>query len=298
MTWFTRLSAQSQGILFMIGSVSFFSLMDAVAKILGARLDLSQILWARYGGQLLLVLLLFGPRLPQLLRTDHMGLQIFRALMQLGAAGCFFTALRSIGLTEATAVADLAPILITLGAALILREHVGPRRITGILAALIGALIILRPGSSVFSPASLWPLGTALCLAGYALATRHIGQKESSLTALLYSGLICTAIAGLALPFRWVAPSSTEITLMLAIGGIGTLGQLLLIRAYATAEASAVAPFSYAGLLTATLWGFLIFGELPDLWTILGALVITLAGLYVWHRERHRTPPATETERG
>lgn len=286
MIWFSRLPAQSRGILYMLISIIVFSSMDMTAKLLGERVDLSQVLWARYGGQLLLLVLVFAPRLRRALVTQHPWLQLARGLMQLGAAACFFGALRTQGLAETTAVADLAPVLITLGAALFLGEKVGPRRMAGIGAALIGALIIIRPGAAVFSPTALWPLGTALCLAGYALATRYIGLKESPLTGLLYSGLICTAILSLIVPFRWVAPDGMAIALMAVIGCIGTLGQLMMIRAYAVAEASVIAPFSYVGLLAASGWGFVVFGTLPDRWTVLGALVIVAAGLYVWQRER------------
>ncbi|SFI64069.1 DMT family transporter [Celeribacter neptunius] len=285
MIWFSRLPAHSRGILYMLVSVTVFASMDMVAKLLGQRVDLSQVLWARYGGQLAVLLLIFAPRLRRALRTEHPWLQLARGLMQLAAAACFFKALQTVGLAEATAVADLAPVLITLGAALILGEKVGTRRMAGIAAALIGALIIIRPGSSVFQLASLWPLGSAVCLAGYALATRHIGLKESPLTGLLYSGLICTGILSLIVPFRWVAPDGPALALMLVIGCLGTIGQMMMIRAYAEAEASSIAPFSYAGLLAASGWGLLVFGAVPDRFTVLGALVIVAAGLYVWHRE-------------
>ncbi|WP_417267208.1 DMT family transporter [Celeribacter baekdonensis] len=293
MIWFSALTAQSRGILFMLTSVTFFSLMDAVAKRLSGEVDLSQILWARYGGQLLILVVLFAPRLKTVLKTQHPNLQILRGFLQLTAAACFFAALKTQGLAEATAVADLAPVLITLGAAVLLGEKVGFRRIMGIIAALIGALIIIRPGASVFSFTSLWPLGSAVCLAGYALSTRYIGTKENPFTALLYSGLICTAIMSLIVPFRWVAPSGEALMLMAVMGALGAVGQFMMIRAYAAAEASAIAPFSYAGLLTASVWGMVFFNQLPDFWTVIGALVIVTAGLYVWHREKQtRVPPA------
>ncbi|AJE46351.1 DMT family transporter [Celeribacter indicus] len=300
MTAFARLPAQTRGILCLVAAVTVFSLMDATAKLLSAHIDTTQILWARYGGQLVLLSVLFAPRLPRILRTDHPRLQIARGLMQLTAAFCFFTALRDLGLAEATAIADLAPLLITLGAAVFLGERVGLRRVVGILLALAGALIVIRPGSSVFSPASLWPLGTAASLAGYALATRHIGPKESPLTGLIYSGLICTVIMSAIIPFRWLPPPPEAIAMMLGIGCIGALGQFLMLRAYAIAEASVVAPFTYAGLLAAAGWGLLLFGQVPDRPTVLGALVIVTAGLYVWHRERvaGNPPPVPPGEMG
>lgn len=285
MIWFSRLPAASQGILFVMLSVTSFSLMDACVKMLGAQIDVSQILWARYFGQLIIMIIVCSNRTTALLRTPHFGFQVSRSLMQLGAAACFFIALKTQGLAEATAVADLAPVFITLAAALILKEKIGIRRVIGVLVALIGALIIIRPGSAVFSIDSLWPLGTAGCIAGFSIITRYIGKSESPLTAMLYSAIICSVIMTIIAPFRWTTPDTIGVVLMIAVGVIGSLGQLMMTKAYATAPASMVAPFTYAGLITATLWGVLFFGQWPDLWTCVGALVIVAAGLYVWHRE-------------
>ncbi|SEK17528.1 Permease of the drug/metabolite transporter (DMT) superfamily [Pacificibacter marinus] len=274
-------------------SVSFFSLMDAMAKQLGTQVNVSQVLWARYFGQLVIVLIICGKRTLPLLRTPHLGLQVFRATMQLGAATCFFIALKHQGLAEATTVADLAPVFITLAAALVLGEKIGVRRILGVLAALVGALIIIRPGSDVFALSSLWPLGTAACIAAFSITTRHIGKTESPLTALLYSALICSAIMSLIAPMAWTQPNTSGTVMMIGVGVIGTLGQLMMIKAYARAPASIVAPFTYAGLITATLWGVLFFDQWPDMWTCIGALVIVTAGLYVWHREVRARPRRT-----
>lgn len=293
MLWFSRQPAASQGIVFVMLSVSLFSLMDAFAKHLGTHMDVSQILWARYFGQLIIILILCRKRTVSLLQTSHLGLQVARAMLQLGAAACFFIALKNQGLAEATAVADLAPVFITITAAVVLGEKIGIRRVFGVLAALLGAMIIIRPGSDVFALTSLWPLGTAVCLAAFSIITRYIGRTESPLTALLYSAIVCAVITSSILPFHWTRPSLVGAIMMMAVGGIGTLGQLMMIKAYATAPASVVAPFTYVGLITATFWGILFFNQWPDIWTCLGALVIVAAGLYVWHREtRAASTPA------
>jgi drug/metabolite transporter (DMT)-like permease len=289
MIWFSRQSVASQGILFVMISVSFFSLMDAVAKQLGLVMDVSQILWARYFGQLIIVLILCKTRTRSLLNTSHLGLQVLRALTQLSAAACFFIALKNQGLAEATAVADLAPVFITITAALVLGEKIGLRRMIGVTVALMGAMIIIRPGSDVFTLTSLWPLGTAASLAVFSVITRHIGPTESPLTGLLYSGIVCAVIMCVIVPFHWTPPTPMTALMMICVGAIGTMGQLMMIKAYAVAPASVVAPFTYAGLLTATLWGILFFDQWPDIWTCVGALVIVAAGLYVWHRETRAT---------
>lgn len=286
MIWFSRLPAQSRGILYLLVSVTAFTVMDTTAKLLGERVSLPQVLWSRYAGQLLVLILIFAPRLRPALRTEHPWLQMLRAVMLLGATACFFAALQHLGLAEVIAIAELSPMLITLGAALFLKEKVGLRRGLGVAFGLMGALIIIRPGSDVFTTASLLPLAAATCIATYALVTRHIGLKESPITALLYSALFCTSVMSVIVPFHWVRPDALAAGLMLAIGALGTLAQLTMIRAYSVTEASAIAPISHFGLLVAVALGYVVFGSFPDLWTALGGLVIVAAALYVWHRER------------
>jgi drug/metabolite transporter (DMT)-like permease len=277
--------ATSRGILLMMAAIALFTLMDALAKDLVARYPAPQIVWARFAGMLLLVLLYLRGRVPPLLRTRHPGWHAARAVTQLGATASFFVALGHIGLAEATALADINPVLITLGAAIFLGEKLGPRRIFGVLAAMAGALIILRPGFGVFTPWALLPLFGACCYAANALITRWIGPQESLWTAMLYASLIGTALAALALPAVWTPIAAADLPRFAAVGVLGMAAQLCIIRSFTLTEASVVAPFSYLGIIMATGWGYLFFGEVPDGPTILGALVIVLAGLYVWHRE-------------
>jgi drug/metabolite transporter (DMT)-like permease len=280
-----QFSNQTRGILLMIAAVFTFTVMDAIAKGLSLRLDTIQVVWARYTGQSVIVTLLILPRLRSTLRTRYPKLQLLRALLLLGATSFFFFAISRIGLAEATAIMDISPVLITLGAALFLGEKFGPRRAFGVAAALIGALIIIRPGSGVFSPAAILPLAAAVCYSGYTLATRFVGPNESIWTSLFYTGVIGSLLLSLVVPFVWITPSPGDAGLLLAVGLVGALAQLLMIRALSLAEASLLAPFTYAGLMFATVWGALFYGEYPDAMTWLGGFVIVVAGLYVWLRE-------------
>ena len=285
-------SPTAQGILLMLGAIFCFSSMDAVAKWLMQDSEVLQVVWARYAGQMTVVAVILAPRIVPLLRTRHLGLQLLRSSFLFAATFCFFTSLSFLEIASATAVMNVHPMLLTLGAALILRERLGPRRIFGIVAALCGALIIIRPGAEVFSLPSLLPLGAGLCYASYALTTRFLGRDEPILTSFLYTALIGTIGASLlVIPvWQWPEPSDWGIYLMLGIAG--ALGQYLLIRSLTVAEAGAVAPFGYAGVIFATTYGLLVFGEVPDAWTLIGALVIIGAGVYVWHRETHARAPA------
>lgn len=274
-----------RGILLMLLAILLFTAMDAAAKGVVARYPVAQVVWVRFVGQFLIVALLLRTRLPATLRTQHPWLHLVRAACQLGATGFFFAALPHIGLAEATALVDLNPILITLGAALFLGERLGPRRIIGVGVAMIGAMIVIRPGLGVFTPAAILPLCAALCYSGNALLTRLLGPQESAWTPMLLGALFGVAASSLAMPFVWQPIAGQDVPQFVLIGCFGTAAQLCLIRAFSMAEAGAVAPFAYVGVLFATGWGVVLFDEWPDAPTVLGALVIVGAGLYVWHRE-------------
>lgn len=280
-----RLGPTATGILLMLVAVLSFTVLDAAAKSLVERHHVVQVVWARIGLQLLAVVLILRGRLVPLSRTRFPLMHTARAVTQITAGGFFFAALLFIGLAEATALADLNPILITLGAALFLGERLGPHRIAGVIAAMAGAMLIIRPGAEVFTPAALLPLGCAAAYAANALLTRAVGAREDAWTAMIWTSAIGTALLTLPLPWVWTPVAAADVPLFLLIGICGTFSQLCLIRAFSLAEASVIAPFSYAGILFATLWGFLFFAEIPDPMTAAGAVVIVMAGLYVWHRE-------------
>ena len=286
------IGSAGQGILLMIATMFFFSLMDAMAKEIAHRTDTVMAIWARYAGQTVVVALLVAPRIKTVLKTGYPGLQLLRSIFLLLATTFFFFGFVIIGLANAAAIMSLNPVLITVGAAFILGERFGPRRAVGVGAALIGALIIIRPGSEVFSEAALLPLFAAIAYTGYALTTRFVGRDEDAWTSLLYTAVFGSVVLSVIVPFFWVPPDPTAIVLMLIVGSVGAFGHFCLIRALMVAEASAIAPFTYFGLLFAIFWGMIVFEEFPDIFTYAGALVIVLAGLYVWYRESQAAPKA------
>jgi drug/metabolite transporter (DMT)-like permease len=279
------LSQVSRGIALMILAIFFFTAMDATAKGLIEHYPAPQVIWARFAGQLILVLLFLNVRLGPVLRTQFPVLHLWRSMAQFGATAFFFLSLPHIGLAEATAIGDTNPVLITLGAALFLGERLGPRRVAGVIVALIGALIIIRPGAGVFTWWALMPLACAISYATSALLTRKIGARESVWASMVYASLFGTIVAGAALPFVWAPVAASDLWKFGLIACLGTAAQLCIIRSFSITEAGIVAPFAYLGIVFATFWGAVLYGQWPDRWTVIGALVIVGAGLYVWHRE-------------
>ena len=279
------LSSTTKAILLMLAAIFCFSTMDMLAKLLSGRVGTMTTLWVRYLGQTLFVTALIAPTFSQIVRTRYPKLQLARSVFLLCATSFFFFGISNIGLAEAASVMSTNPIFITLGAAIFLGERFGLRRALAIAAALIGALLVIRPGSEVFSPFALLPLAAAVCYSAYALVTRFVGRDENAWTSLFYTALFGAVVLTLALPQFWQPLALADAPLVIGITLCATLGQLALIRALMEGEAAMLAPFSYAGILFAICYGYFVFSDSPDLFTALGALVIAAAGIYVWHRE-------------
>jgi len=268
-----------------------FSCINAVAKVLTQSLPVVEVVWARYFFQMLLLMLLQRHRLPGIAVTGKLKLQIARSLLLLATTVLFFSGLASIPMADATSVMFVAPILVTALSLPVLGERIGPRRWVGVTIGFIGALIIIRPGQGVMQPAILLPLGAACFHALYQLSTRVLSRSDSTMTTLVYSASTGAVIMSIVVPFSWVMPSPIEMILMAVIGVFATLGHFFLIKAFEVASPAIVAPFYYTNLLWATLFGYILFSDLPDAWTVTGALIIAASGLYIFHRERTRGAP-------
>ena len=281
-------NAPGRGILWMLATAFCFVSMDALAKYLSQSYPVLQVVWARYVFHLLILALVLGPRLPRVARTGRLGLQFLRSLFLLGATGLFFAALSFIPLADATAIMFVAPILVTAMSVPLLGEHVGPQRWASVVVGFLGALVIIRPGSDAMEPAALLALGAASCYGFYQIATRRLSATDAPLTTLMYSAAVGVLVSCAVVPFFWVTPSPADWLAMMGLGLFGALGHFALIKAFQVAPAVTVTPFGYVNLLWAVLFGFVIFGELPDAWTVLGAAIIAASGLYILHREKLR----------
>jgi drug/metabolite transporter (DMT)-like permease len=162
----------------------------------------------------------------------------------------------------------------------------GRARIVGVLAALVGALVITRPGMGVFSLAALLPLACAFFFAANMLLTRLVGAQESPWASMFYAALLGSIVTSALLPWDWRPVPVSDFLPFAVLGGLGALAQLFMIRAYSMTEAAVLAPFGYLDMVFAMCWSIAAYGVWPDGFTLTGALVIALAGLYVWQQER------------
>ena len=284
------MGTRARGILWMLLTFILFASLNATVKYLTLSYPVGQIVWARFAFHVLVVALLLGPRIPHVMVSGHLGLQVGRSLLMLFTSTMFFTGLRFIPLAESSAIMFVTPILVTVLSVPLLGERVGPWRWVGVAAGFAGAVIIIRPGMGVLQLAAFLPLGAACGHAFYQIATRELSRTDQALTTLFYTPLAGFAATSAVVPFLWIQPDPEGWLLMTLLGLFGGLGHFALIKALTAAPVAIVAPFSYSNLIWATAYGYILFGDLPDGWTVLGATVIVLSGLLIFYREsRKRT---------
>jgi drug/metabolite transporter (DMT)-like permease len=278
-----------RGILLLIASTVVFSVGDVITKQLTSGLPALEVAWMRYITFALLVVpfvLLKGG--PAMLRSHRPGLQIVRGCGMVGSSMLFIQGLRYLPVADTTALFFVSPILIMALSVVVLGEVVGWRRWTAAAVGLMGVLIVIRPGTGAFQAAALLPIVGASSWAVGAVVTRKI-VGDQALTTLAYSSIVGSLVLTALLPFGWMMPDGEQISLGLAMGILFTIGHWFVVMAYRHGNASLIAPFSYVQLIWSGTLGYLVFGSMPDSWTVLGACIIASSGLYTAYRERVRT---------
>jgi len=278
-----------RGILLLVASTVFFSLCDIITKHLAATLPAVEIAWIRYFTFTCIVVpvvvFMGGWRL---FRAKRPGLQVLRSFGMIGSTLFFTQGLRYLPVAESTAIYFISPILIMALSIVFLGETVGWRRWIAAFVGLLGVLVVIRPGTDAFQPTALLPLLGATSWAAGAVVTRKMSGSDHPLTTLVYSAVMGCLVLSALLPFNWVTPIGSEIGFAVLMGLFFAVGQWLVVLAYRYGNASVIAPFSYVQLLWAGSLGYLVFGALPDGWTIVGAGIIAASGLYTAYRERVR----------
>jgi drug/metabolite transporter (DMT)-like permease len=269
-------------------AIVLFTVMDTIGKSLTARYPFQQVVWARYFFQFALMLVM----LPQLgiaglLRTRRHGLQIGRGLLLAVATICMFGAISVVPLADAYTITFTAPLLVTALSVPLLKERVGWRRWSAVLVGFAGVLIVIRPGFGEVPWQLMLPLITAACFALYQILTRlvSVDPDETPFVMLFYVAWTGAVIMTLMVPFYWQPVRLVDWPWLIAIGGLGAIGHLIMIRALVIAPVSLLAPFTYSQIVWALIAGWFVFGDLPDLWMLAGCTVIAASGLYVFYRE-------------
>lgn len=265
----------------MVLATSTFACLDATAKYLTAHYPVPGIVWARYLFQTALMLVFLGPRLRLgLVKSSNLRLQIVRGLVLTASSLVFLTALSRMPMAEAASIAFMAPLIIAVLAGPVLHERVDARAWLALAGGFAGVLLIIRPGGGLFTWAAALPLCSALLMAIYQMMTRKLAGRDAALTTLFYPALVGTLVVPLAFPLAFTLPGEPlHVALFVALGVMGGIGHLFLIKAHDYAPVSLLGPFMYGQLFTALALGWLIFGQLPDALALAGMLGIVASGL-------------------
>ncbi|MEP2718659.1 DMT family transporter [Pseudophaeobacter sp.] len=285
------MTPNQRGAFLMMGAMAAFTFNDTLVKMIGTSLPLSQILvlrgvmatvliyaLARYQGSLRL----------RLSRRDWV-LVALRCLAEAGATFLFLTALMRMPIANITAVLQMLPLTVTLGAALLFQEPVGWRRMLAILAGFCGMLLIVRPGPDGFDAASIYALGAVACVTLRDLSTRRMSPNVPSMTVTLLASFSVLAFGVVYSFFQdWEPASPVQLGLLAGAACIILLGYLGSVMAMRVGDVAVVSPFRYTGLLWALILGWAVFGDWPDMLTLIGGSIVVAAGLFTLYRERQQ----------
>ena len=283
-------AAQSmRAVVCMLVGVALLSLNDALIKSLSVGYPVGQLLFVR-GLFVIPWILLLAHRAGGMhsLRIKSVKGQALRAVCVIASAFLFVNGLRYLPLADAIAVTFAGPLFITAMAPLVLGEHVGWRRWLAVLAGFAGVLLMVRPGVGAMQWAILLPLGATLFGGMRDLITRRISQTETSVAVLLVTTLVVMSAGLTTAPFGWVPVRASDLWTFAFSGVLLAGAHYLMIESFRQGEAALVAPFKYTSMIWAVLFGFLFFGDWPDALTLVGAVVVVLAGLYIMRRETLR----------
>lgn len=222
----------------------------------------------------------------RLFETPKPKLQLLRGAVAVGSATLFVFAINYVPLADAVAVTFVAPFLVTVLGAVVLKEAVGLRRWMAVLVGFLGMLVVIRPGMGVFHPAIFLVVLAAGFFAIRQLLSRWLSGVDSVSTTVAYTSIVAFSITSITLPFVWITPDSGVVIMMIVgLALTSAVGEVFIIRALDIAQSVVLAPMHYTLIIWGTLYGYLFFGDLPDVWTFVGCGIIVASGLYTTYRE-------------
>jgi drug/metabolite transporter (DMT)-like permease len=277
------------GIFFICLSGIVFPVMNGFAKLLGAEYSTLQVSWARAFGHFVFLLIAFLPHHGlAVMRTRRPGVQFGRAMMLYVSNICFFFAVVYIPIADAAAISMTSPLIVALLAWPMLGERTTAGRLVALAIGFLGVLVIIRPGTDLFHPASLLVLVSAGCYGVYQILTRRVAGIDSPETSAIYAPVIGAIGMLLVMPFVWRTPANLlDLGMFVGLGVLGAAGHYFVARALTYAPANLVSPFQYFQLFGSVIVGYLFFAALPDAATWIGAGIIVVSGLYIgWSQTR------------
>ena len=290
-----------RGIGLMCVALVLFSALDTTAKYIATRsgLPVSQVTWLRFMSQFVLVVMTFGIlSVPRLLYSRKWMHQTLRSFLMLGSTMFNFMALKTLRLDQALTIGFLAPFIVALLAGPFLGEWIRWRRMLAIIVGFCGILVVIRPGYATFEFGMVFAGISMTCYAIFILLTRYLTRFDPPEVTIFYSMLAGVFVMAPFAIAEWIWPADAFTWAMLISTGLwGGLGHYIFILAYRHAPASTLAPFIYFGLITHTTLGYLVFGQLPDTWTISGAMIVIASGVYLVHREHVTAVERRKAER-
>ena len=275
-------SKEFVGILFAVAAYFSFSILDAFQKTAVINHSIFQLLFIRY----IFTLLLSCSEAKRkknykFWQSNNVKLQVLRSFFSIIESGCFVLAFRYLSLADVHSVGSLTPVIIVALSALILKENVSPKTWIAIFVGFLGVLIILRPGLSIFDIKSLLPLMAAFFLGLYQVVTRKVSENDSTETSLFYTSLIGFIVMSILAFVYWQPLTLNSYFLFTGIGIFFSMGIYFQIIALSKAKASIIQPFHYTLIFWAIILGYLVYDDLPDIPTIVGAIIIAASGIYV-----------------
>jgi drug/metabolite transporter (DMT)-like permease len=272
-----------RGIALLVLSSCLFGCVDGLSKILSDHQSVAQIVWARYALALPVLFATTAPRQwTSLFRTGRPGLQVLRGLAPLVISSTMVLAVRNLPLAEATVILFAGPFLVVALSGPMLGEKVPVASWIGVVVGFLAVLIVARPGFGTLSVAVVYPLIAAVFYALFQIFTRKLAAGgETPSGTLAWTLAVGVAISTPFVIWTWEPLDAAHTWLMLGLGLVFGIAQVLMIRAFGLAPAGVLAPFTYAQIIAATVFGVLVFGAVPDLWTLLGIVMIIAAGVYV-----------------
>ena len=283
------MSPNTLGALLMMASMASFTLNDTLIKLTDGAVPLMQLLVIRgvLSSVMIVALARWLGRIHFRIGRQDWGLIALRSLAEVGAAYFFITALLNMPLANVTAILQVLPLTVAVGAALFFREPLGWRRMSAIMLGFLGMLLIVRPGPEGFSLWSVYALIAVLCVTVRDLATRRLSPDVPSMTVTLVAALTVMAFAGAASTTTEWVPLDTRLTLLICGASVFIIGGYFFsVQVMRVGEISFIAPFRYTGLVWALVLGWLVFGDWPSSLTLVGAAIVVATGLFTLYRER------------